>query len=154
MKRVFQNKARCLAALLTLAAAVITFAPAETQGQVTAGNTYTFVSAATVTNVQTLNVTSNAVYVPRGRGIDIYPNYVGTNSTTANIIAAIRLAGDGTNWANQNTIKLTNTLNSTTAVRGHFRLTPDQVDGQWVSVLSVTTEHTNSAVITDITGYY
>lgn len=86
-----------------------------------------------VPSVLTASSTSNInaiIFTTPGHGIDLFPMFVGTNSTTSNIVMTVSFARDRslTNWTTANNVSQTNALNGTTAVVGRMSLTAAQCD--------------------------
>jgi hypothetical protein len=115
--------------------------------------TVNFATNLVITNGQTLTVPSNAVPVWPGRGMAILPYFAATNTTTDPMIFRFTASVDGVNWTTVTPINITNTLASTTAVRGYHQITPFMLDhARFLRLWQVVNAHTSSIFVTNVVG--
>lgn len=136
-----KNQTKNFAALtLGLLAALALPAPA----QVTPEDTVTAVPTVTLTNAQTLTVTSNAFRIYDGKGFGLFITGTTTNNATGNVIAAIRYSYDGATWSGTSRTA-SNAIAASATTRSYISIPPDDVRGaKWGSIVSLKNEHTNS----------
>lgn len=118
-----------LAVMSLIALIACLFAPQAAQAQTAATTLGTFSGLPpTIATTVTTNVASN-ITVRQGKGVTISPLMSGSGASTDDVVFTFKLSLDGTNYTTLTPLSFTNALTGTTAVRGYYRFSAEQLAG-------------------------
>jgi hypothetical protein len=105
---------------------------------------------AMLTNAQTLTVAAKPFTLRQGCGLSVLPYFTGTNTSTADTVFRFEVTADGTSYTTTGPLRVTNSLNSATGVRGVRFLSRNDLDNiRAVKLVSIQNYHTNSIYVTN-----
>lgn len=105
---------------------------------------------AMLTNAQTLTVAAKPFRLRQGTGLYVSPYFNGTNTSSADAVFRFETTADGLNYTTTGPLRVTNSLTSSTAVRGGNFIPRDRLDNvRDVKLVSIQNYHTNSIFVTN-----
>lgn len=137
-------------ALAVLALAMlIPVQPAHAQITPTSTGSFTMAATGAATN-GVATVTTDAIDVPQGRALALFPSFVMGGAATGNVVWTAQVSYDGTTYTTASGLTYTVAANGTNPVVGYWLLDPTELNACRKIRLSTVNNAANSATITNL----
>lgn len=134
---------------VVLLAMLIPVQPAHAQISPTNTGSFTMAATGAATN-GVATVTTDAIDVPQGRALALFPSFVMGGAATGNVVWTAQVSYDGTTYTTSSGLTHTVAATGTTPVVSYWLLDPTELNAVRKIRLSTVSNAANSATITNL----